>query len=237
MAIIINGLLSGKLGNNIYFIRNKKNYVRSAYQRRERAASNPRCILFSRAARMCRSLRQQMLPVINLPKGNVMYTSLMSSLLKWIRFADNPLLHKNEQLHCFDNCTFTVGNHVRNIWNIPVKVTRASKGLVQLKIPAFIPELHIKAPAYTAFVECKIVVAGSLASDGSATGSYSATLRLDYNGKRVPEKIIKMNMPAPKGALIVTAMSLEYTTCKNGLMEKCTDKKFMPAGVVNVLYV
>jgi len=46
-----------------------------------------------------------------------------------------------------------------------------------------------------------------------------------------------MNMPAPKGALIVTAMSLEYTTCKNSLLEKCTDKRFMPAGVVNVLYV
>ncbi len=67
--------------------------------------------------------------------------------------------------------------------------------------------------------------------------TFHHTLRLDYNGKRVPEKIIKMNMPAPKGALIVTAMSLEYTTSKNGLMEKCTDKRFMPAGVVNVLYV
>ena len=236
MAIILNGLLSGKLGNNIYFIRNKKNYVRSAHQRKERAVSNPRCILFSRAARMSRSLRQQILPVINVPKGNVMYTGLMSSLLKWIRSADNPLPDKN-QLSCFDNCTFTAGNHLRNTWHIPVKVMRASKGLVQLKIPAFIPELHIKTPANTVFVECKIAVAGSLAKDGSATGSCSATLRLDYNGKRVPEKIIKMNMPAPKGALIVTAMSLEYTTCKNGLMEKCTDKKFMPAGVVSVLYV
>jgi hypothetical protein len=46
-----------------------------------------------------------------------------------------------------------------------------------------------------------------------------------------------MNMPAPKGALIVTAMSLEYTLCKNGLLEKSTDKKFMPAGVAGVLYV
>jgi len=237
MAIILNGLLSGKLGNNIYFIRNKKNYVRSAHQRKERAVSHPHCILFSRAARICRSLRQQILPVINLQKGNIMYTSLMSSLLKWIWFADNPLLNKNEQLSCFDNCTFTAGNHVRNTWHIPVKVTRASKGLVQLKIPAFVPELHIKAPTHTAFVECKIVVAGSLVKDGSATGSCSATLRLDYNGKRVPEKIIKINMPAPKGTLIVTAMSLELTTCKNGLPEKCTDKRFMPAGVVNVLYV
>jgi hypothetical protein len=236
MAIILNGLLSGKLGNNIYFIRNKKNYVRSAHQRKERAVSHPRCILFSRAARMCRSLRQQILPAINIPKGNVMYTGLMSSLLKWIRFADNPLLNKN-QLSCFDNCTFTAGKHVRNTWYIPLKVTRVSKGVVQLKIPAFIPELHIKAPACTVFVECKIVVAGSLASDGSATGSCSVTLRLDYNGKRVPEKIIKMNMPAPKGALIVTAMSLEYTTCKNGLLEKSTDKKFMPAGIVSTLYV
>jgi hypothetical protein len=236
MAIILNGLLSGKLGNNIYFIRNKKNYVRSAHQRKERAVSTPRCILFSRAARMCRSLRQQILPVINLPKGNVMYASLMSSLLKWIRFADNPLPDKN-QLSCFDNCTFTAGKHVRNTWYIPLKVTRVSKGVVQLKIPAFIPELHIKAPACTVFVECKIVVAGSLASDGSATGSCSVTLRLDYNGKRVPEKIIKMNMPAPKGALIITAMSLEYTTCKNGLLEKSTDKKFMPAGMVSTLYV
>jgi len=237
MAIILNGLLSGKLGNNIYFIRNKKNYVRSAHQRKERAASHPRYILFSRAARMCRSLRQQVMPVINLPKGNIMYTSLMSSLLRWIRFADNPLLNKNEQLCCFDNCTFTAGNHLRNTWYVPVKVTRVSKGLVQLKIPAFIPELHIKAPACTVFVECKIVVAGSLAKDGSATGSFSTTLRLDYNGKRVPEKIIKMNMRAPKGALIVMAMSLEYTLCKNGLLEKSTDKKFMPAGVVSVLYV
>ena len=64
-----------------------------------------------------------------------------------------------------------------------------------------------------------------------------STLRLDYNDKRVSAKIIKMNMPAPKGALIVTAMSLEYKLCKNGLLEKSTDKKFMPAGIVSELYV
>jgi len=40
-------------------------------------------------------------------------------------------------------------------------------------------------------------------------------------------------MPAPKGALIITALSLEYTTCKNGLMEKITGKRCMPAGIVS----
>jgi len=64
-----------------------------------------------------------------------------------------------------------------------------------------------------------------------------STLRLDYNGKKAPEKIIKMNKPAPKGALIVTAMSLEYTLFKTGLLDKSTDKKFMPAGIVSELYV
>jgi hypothetical protein len=45
-------------------------------------------------------------------------------------------------------------------------------------------------------------------------------------------------MPVPKEALIVAAMSLEYTARKKGLLEKCGAKKFMPAaGVVSVLYV
>jgi hypothetical protein len=53
----------------------------------------------------------------------------------------------------------------------------------------------------------------------------------------VPEQVISLPLPASPGNLLVTAISLEYFSVKNGLMQKIMKKAFMPAGVVSAMYV
>ena len=59
---------------------------------------------------------------------------------------------------------------------------------------------------------------------------------ISLNETEVPEQLISLPLPATTGNLVVTAVSLEYFSVKNGYPEKIVKKAFMPAGVVSAMY-
>ena len=67
------------------------------------------------------------------------------------------------------------------------------------------------------------------------TGGFTTSLHFAWNDKEVPEQVISLPLPASRGNLQVTAISVEYFSVKNGLMQKIMKKAFMPAGVVSAM--
>jgi hypothetical protein len=67
------------------------------------------------------------------------------------------------------------------------------------------------------------------------TGGFTTSLHFAWNDKEVPEQVISLPLPASRGNLQVTAISVEYFSVKNGLMQKIIKKAFMPAGVVSAM--
>ncbi len=61
-------------------------------------------------------------------------------------------------------------------------------------------------------------------------------MHFDYNLAEVPAQLVSLPVAMPPGSVIVTAISLEYNTIKNGRIEKIKNKAFMPAAIVSAVY-
>ena len=164
-----------------------------------------------------------------------MQTRLVSALFQWLSSG-----YDSEQ-HCDDvpfvnNFQFTEGYSITERWMIPLLVTMAKPGLLELNIPAFVPVMAISAPAATVSVKCNIAVAGCNVETGVATGGISTSIFYDYHEAEEPEKVVSLPVATSAGNLIVTAISLEYNFIKNGHLEKTINKGFMPSGIVSAMY-
>jgi hypothetical protein len=60
---------------------------------------------------------------------------------------------------------------------------------------------------------------------------------ISLNETEVPEQVVSLSLPVITGNLVVTAISLEYFSVKNGYPQKIVKKAFMPAGVVSAIYI
>jgi hypothetical protein len=232
----INVQLTGRIQNLICYKVGDKYYIRSAPGKvKQTKATKKRSTEFGKASRIGASLRQQLFPVIPFPADNKMQTRLVSVLFQWLRSGYDTGRPCNE-VPFINNFQFTEGYSITERWMIPLQVTNAEPGLLQLKIPAFVPAKSISAPAGTVSVKCNIAVAGCNVESGVATGGTSASILYDYNEAVVSEQIISLAVPTPAGSLIATAISFEYNFIKNGYLEKTRNKAFMPSGMVSVMY-
>jgi hypothetical protein len=103
-------------------------------------------------------------------------------------------------------------------------------------IDAFVPALHIAAPAGTVSVTLVVAVAGCLLKSGWATGSQTHTLPIPYNDTEIPAQSLVFPIPTPVESLTVTAARLIYHEVKNGQPTSMENPAFMPAGVIQARY-
>lgn len=233
----INLQITGRIQNIVFYKRGDKYYARSVSGSiRQTKATKKRASEFGKASRAGKILRQQLLPVIPFPADNKMQTRLVSDLFSWLRSgfdreqACDPVLYLND-------FSFTEGDTIAERWKVSIEVSKIADGMLQTRIPAFVPVKNISAPAGTVSVKCHIATGGYDLKNGGDTGGSSTTLNFDYNNEPVPAQIISLPTPTPSQTLIVTAVSLEYYFNKNDQLQKSMNKAFMPAGIVKAMYL
>jgi hypothetical protein len=133
--------------------------------------------------------------------------------------------------------SFTEGDPIAERWSVSLEVTKTADGMLQMKIPAFVPAKNIRAPAGTVSVKCHIATGGYDLKNGRGTGGFSTSLNFNYNDEPVAEQIISLPTPTPSQTLIVTGVFLEYYFNKNGHLLKSKNKAFMPAGMAKAMYL
>jgi hypothetical protein len=191
--------------------------------------------LFGKASAAGKCLRQQLQPCIPFPKNTVMQVRLVSEIYSWLRSPGDPKQAGND-VPSISNFQFTEGASVKERWKVDLRVKKEDDGGLQLTIPAFVPARSISAPAGTVTVKCNIAATACTIEKGTTAGGFSTSLHFDFNGEEVPEQIVSLPLPASTGDLVVTAISLEYFSVKNGYPQKIVKKAFMPAGVVSAVY-
>lgn len=232
----INVQITGRIENVVFYKRGDKYYARSVSGKiKQTKGTKKRATEFGKASRMGASLRKQLLTVIFFPSDNKMQTKLVSALFQWLRTGYDHL-EPCDEVPFVNNFQFTEGHTIKERWKIPLQITNPEQGMLELKIPAFVPLKAISAPAGTVSVKCNIAIAECNVKSGIATGSISTSILYDYNKAEVPEQIVALPVATPAGSLIVTAISLEYNSLKNGHLEKTKNKAFMPAGIVSAMY-
>ncbi len=233
----INLQITGRIQNIVFYKRGDKYYARSVPGRiRQTKATKKRATEFGKAATAGKILRQQLLPVIPFPADNKMQTRLVSDLFSWLRSGfdrEQPC----DPLPFLNDFSFTESDTIGGRWRGSLEITKASEGMMQMKIPAFVPAKNILAPAGTILVKCNIATGGYDLRNGGTSGGSSTSLNFNYNDEPVPEQTISLPTPTPSQSLIVTGVSLEYYFNKNGHLQKSMNKAFMPAGIVKAMYL
>jgi hypothetical protein len=233
----LNLQITGRIQNIVFYKRGDKYYARSVADHiRQTKATKKRATEFGKASRAGKILRQQLLPVIPFPAYNKMQTRLVSDLFSWLRSGFDPEQPCDPVLF-LNNFSFTESDTVAERWRVFLEVTKTGDGMLQIKIPAFVPAKNIVAPAGTVLVKCHIATGGCDLKNGKETGGCSTSLNFNYNDQPVPEQIIFLPTPTPSQTLVVTGVSLEYYFNKNGHLQKSMNKAFMPAGIVKAMYV
>ena len=228
----------GRIGNQIHYRIGDKFYLRSAPGSvRQTKATKLRAAEFGRASSIGSVIRSQLLGVIPDPADRKMQTRLVGAVFQWLQTVKGQSAEPGHHPSFITGFEFRdKGRSVRARWKAHFQVSNPSSGLLQIKIPAFVPEESFEAPAYTASVVCKIAV-GVCETEGYPIGSSSAELVFAYNGTTVPAQTISMKLPTPKGSLIVTGMSLGYSVSKDRCTRDNTNKAYMPSEIVSAIYV
>jgi hypothetical protein len=226
----------GRTGNLIHYKMGDGFYVRSAPRKfKQTKATKLRAGEFGRASRIGSAIRVQLLPVIPNPTDRKMQARLVGVIFQWLS-GQHPRADKSIP-GFIDRFQFTETSHsVLDRWKIAMQVKNPAPGLLQIYIPAFVPAETIVAPTGLVFIWCKIATGVCDITTGKTMGRFSTELVFEYNSKIIAAQIISMNLPTPKGSLIVIGASLTYQIFKNGDTTHNTHKAYMPAGIVHALY-
>jgi hypothetical protein len=228
----------GRIGPVIHYQVGNKYYTRSMPRKfRQTRATKSRAIEFGQASTIGASIRRILAPVISEEPDLKIRGRLVGVVFNWLQ------THKLKQESSPDFLELSQFNYdlnhssVLGRWKVNIETKNPSPGLVQIKIPAFVPRSEIVAPAGTKTVVCQIGIGSVNLKDGGLLKNSSFDLKFDYNNIPVEEKIISADLPTPKESLVVTGASLHYGILKNGKLKSNSNKAFMPEGIINILLV
>jgi hypothetical protein len=238
MAIADMGF-TGRIANLIYYKMYGKTYVRTVPSRvKQTKATKARAGEFGRASSIGRVIRGILFSVIHNPTDKKMQTRLVSAVFEWLQSVGDRRAEPATQPRDLKMFQFAdQGPNVQERWKVNLQVINPSSGLVQIKIPAFVPVESIVAPSSSVSVICRIATGICDVASARAMGSSSTELVFDYNSKQVAAQTITLNLPTPKGSLVVTGVSLEYKISKNGYIQNNSNKAYMPTGIVHAVYI
>ena len=234
MALQMATYLRGRMGNIVFYQRAGIYIARSVpLVVKQSAATKKWNKNFGVSATAGKSLRPLLLPVLPFPKNRSMQSRFSGAITKWIRLGNPAALPAGTNLPFISQFQFNKDSSITERWKIPWRVVQPVAGLIEVQLPAFIPNMSITAPAHTISVDCTITVASCLLADGKALGSCTKQLSIDYTGTPIHAQTISMPVPTPAGALVITAAFLQYRLA-NG--QYCSKTAFLPASVIDARY-
>lgn len=230
--------LTGRINNLVFYKLGERYCVRTVPQHvNQTKATKARGKQFGIASRAGKAVRQQLLQAIRFPSDNNMQTGLVSAIYQYIKSPEGAVPAPAMDLPFITGFQFTTGYTVTDRWKVALTVNRDAAGNLQLNIPAFVPAKNMSAPAGTVSVKCHISAGSFDRATGMATGGYAASLHFGYNPIEIPSQVVSLPMPMQPGSVIMTGISLQYNTIKNGHEVPVNKKAFMPAGIVSEMYV
>lgn len=234
MALQLETYLSGRMNNVVFFKRGDVYMARSLPDTVKLSAATKVCNgNFGLASTCGKKLREQLPPVLPFPKDRIMQVRFSGAINKWIKSGNAPQLQPTPAIPFVQGYQFNRDTCIAERCKLPISIQQPLAGLIQVRIPAFIPAASIAAPAHTLSVDCTITTAGCLLEAGSPTGSHTVNITIPYNDSQINEQVIDLPVPAPAGTVLVTVMALRYRLADGNY---CSKRAFLPASVIDARY-
>ncbi len=229
----------GRLGNVIHYKSDGQFYSRSAPRKfKQTKATKLAATVFGRASGIASVIRSLLFEVIPNPTDRSMQLRLVSAVLEWLHKVGNDPARPANQPVPLTGFSFTgTGPGVTKRWKVDIQVTNPRDGLILISVPEFTPNQSIAAPADTANIICTLATGVCDLASGRGIHQVTTELTFNFDNDKVPGQILSMELPTPKGALIVTGISLVYKIQKTRYIKTNNDKLFMPSEIVHAIYL
>ena len=203
---------------------------------RQTKATKIRSSNFSIAVGAGKALRNLLAPAIPFPRNKKMQNLFGGAIMKWLQLQTPEQLAPATSLPYLNNFQFNDATSLPERWKVALTVTKEA-GILQLHIPAFIPTEKMAAPAWTKHVECTVAAASCNLKDSTGNGNSVHGFTIPYNDTEHPAQTLQLPVAMPPGSLVVVAVSLTYYITKKGKQMATDNVAFMPAGIVEAMYV
>ena len=230
---------SGKIGTVVFYKWKGKQVARSLPKKAKRTkAMKARSSNFGVASSSAKKLRGMMKNFLPFPQDRDMQNGLTGAINKWIGRRIIADIIPETNIIYLDDFQLNSKCDLRQRWKVRLEVLNPSNGLLQLKVPAFIPMEAIIAPEDTVSVTLQICVAAVKLKKDSSETSFSASLEIPYDDTETGPHLIDLPINMERGTFIITACALHYNVKWPGSVATIIYKKpdYMPAGVVEARY-
>jgi hypothetical protein len=229
----------GRMGNVIHYKMGEKYYSRSAPKKYEQTdATKARAKVFGRASSIGALLRKDLASVIPNSSDRKMQSRLVAEIFAWLqRVGNRPAAANNQPSFDFLFSLNTEAPRLSNRWNVKVQVINPSPGILQITIPAFIPNQAIVAPPDAVEIICKIATTVIDIVNIERMGKHKTEIIYPFEDQEAAEQIIPVQLPMPPGSLVVTALSLVYIANKYDSKEVITNDSFAPSKIIHMIYL
>jgi hypothetical protein len=192
--------------------------------------------LFGKASGIAAAIRHRIPEIIPYPSDLKMQTRLTSSIYKWLKEKAAVVPFTNNHLSFIEGYQFTEeGYTLSERCRLPWQIGNPVEGLVQISIPAFIPDQCVIAPNGTVSVVNRFAAVNCYLDNPEKSTSASTELKFDYNNNLIGAQTISLLLPTPPGSLLVTAVSLKYMIATYQGLQASTAKGFQPAAIVSAM--
>ena len=145
--------------------------------------------VFGRASGLGRVLRQLLRSVIPFPKDSRMQIRLVSPILSWLKESGDSELLRAQRVSQIEGFQFVEGApDLFTRWKSGLEISRVENDLLEIKIPAFIPNEMVTAPKNTISVKLKIAAGAINPESSESVAGNSTDLLFNYDNTLVAEQ-------------------------------------------------
>ena len=200
---------------------------------KQTAATKIRSTNLGIAARAAKILRQHFDNRLPFPKNGFMQCHFVGAIINWLGNNDAASLPPEDNLGYINGFAFNAAASVAALWKVPLQITKENDGLLRMYIPAFIPAEKLLVPPGTVETRCTIVAASWNWLQPNLQNNAGHRLLIPFTGNLFPAQDIPLAVPASRGCLLVTIVSLEFIQ-KDG--ERDNRVRYLPCNVMDARY-
>jgi hypothetical protein len=230
---------SGRIGNVIHYKMGDKFYSRSAPVKYEQTvASKASARVFGKASSIGALIRKGLSSVIPNSSDRKMHGRLVAEIFTWLQIVRNRPAAKNNQpkFDILDSLNSEAPG-LSSRWHVEVKVLNPSPGRLEIWVPAFIPKQAIIAPPEAIEIICRIATTVIDINNIKMIGRFKVEIIYSLDDNEAPGQTIPVEIPMPKGSLVVTGLSLVYAVNEDDTRNIVTDNAFLPSKIIKMFYV
>jgi hypothetical protein len=229
----------GRIGNVIHYKMGNKFYSRSAPVKYEQTdASKASARVFGKASSIGALIRKGLSSVIPNSSDRKMHGRLVAEIFTWLQIVrDHPAAKKNQPRFDFLDSLNSEAPGLSSRLKVDVQVLNPSPGMLEIWIPAFIPKQAIIAPPEAVEAICRIATVVIDINNIKSLGKHRAEIIYALDDNEAPGQTIPVELPMPKGSLVVTGLSLVYASDKDDTRNIVTDNAFLPSKIIKMFYL